>query len=77
MRGLGLFFGTARRNDPLKLVDPRPIADYGTNDLTTGDAGKDGYTVLSRARPDAQGNPPPVSGQIGPSYRGPDQSFEQ
>lgn len=78
MRGLGFFLGgRATRNDPVRLVDPRPIANYGTHDLETGNAGLDGYTTLSRAQPDAQGTPPHVSGVIGPSYRGPDQSFEQ
>lgn len=77
MRGLGLFFGRARRNEPVKLVDPRPIADYGTNDLCCGDAGRDGYTVLAKADPSRAGNRPPVAGTEGPVYRGPDDSFEQ
>lgn len=77
MRGMGLFFGRSSRNDPVKLEDPRPIADYGTRSLETGDAGKDGYTILSRAHPNAQGNPPPVKGVVGPAYQGPDSSFEQ
>jgi hypothetical protein len=76
MRGLGLFFGNTKRNDPIRMHDPRPLPVH--DDAThTGDAGKDGYTVLSRASPDAQGAPPPVSGVAGPTYRGPDQSFEQ
>jgi hypothetical protein len=78
MRGLGLFFGgPARRNDPVKLTDPHPIADYGTKDLCSGDAGKDGYSVLSQASPTAQGNPPFVKGAEGFVYQGPDSSFEQ
>jgi len=77
MRGIGLFFGRSSRNDPIKLDDPHPIADYGTKDLCSGDAGKDGYTVLSRANPNAQGDPPPVKGTAGRAYQGPDQSFEQ
>ena len=77
MRGLGMFFGTARRNDPVRLVNPRPIEDYGTKDLHSGDAGRDGYTVLSQANPSSQGNPPPVAGVVGPAYQGPDNSFEQ
>ena len=76
MRGLFLFGRRATRNDPVRLVDPRPINDYG-NDVEKGDAGKDGYTVLSRANPQAQGSPPPVNGAIGSAYQGPDQSFEQ
>ncbi len=71
------FFGRERRNDPVKLVDPRPIPDYGTHDLTSGNAGVDGYSVLSRANPQAQGSPPPVKGTEGFAYQGPDQSFEQ
>jgi hypothetical protein len=77
MRGLGLFFGIVRRNQPVKLSDPHPIADYGTNDLESGDAGRDGFTILSRAQPNAQGNPPMVKGAEGYAFQGPDQSFEQ
>ena len=76
MRSLGFFFGTAKRNDPLKLEDPRPLTDYG-DDILTGDAGKDGYSVLSKASAQAQGSPPPVPGTIGPAYNGPDNSWEQ
>ena len=77
MRGLGLFFGSARRNDPIKLEDPHPIADYGTKALESGNAGLDGFTALSKANPNAQGNPPPVKGSLGPAYQGPSQDFEQ
>lgn len=77
MRGLGLFLGVARRNDPVKLENPHPVTDYGIKSLESGDAGRDGYTVLSKASPNAQGNPPPVKGVVGPAYQGPDQSFEQ
>lgn len=76
MRGMGLFYGSNKRNQPVKLVDPRPIADYGTASLESGDAGKDGFTLLSRADPNRQGSPPPVAGTEGPVYWGPDQSFE-
>ena len=76
MRSLGLFFGRATRNDPVKLVDPRPLADYG-DDVEKGNACRDGFTVISRASATAQGSPPPVNGAIGPAYQGPDQSFEQ
>lgn len=75
MRGLFLF-GRHTRNDPVRLVDPRPVEIY-PNDLDTGDAGRDGMTVISKASPDAQGSPPPVNGVIGPAYQGPDNSFEQ
>ena len=74
MRGFGLFLGTARRNDPVKLVDPRPIANYGTKDVECGDAGRDGFTVLARAP--VPGMRPPVAGTVGPTYRGPDSAFE-
>jgi hypothetical protein len=76
MRGLGLCFGGAKRNDPVKLVDPHPVTNYG-DDVQKGNAGLDGFTVLSKASPRAQGSPPPVAGAIGPAYQGPDQSFEQ
>lgn len=77
MRGLGLFFGIVRRNQPVKLADPHPVADYGNNDLESGNAGRDGFTVLSRAQPTAQGWPPLVKGAEGLDYLGPDNSFEQ
>lgn len=79
MRGLGLFYGgmNGKRNDPVKVEDPHPVTDYGTKDLESGNAGLDGFTVLSRANPNAQGSPPPVKGVVGPVYNGPDQSFEQ
>lgn len=76
MRGFG-FYGSARRNQPVKLNDPHPVADQGRNSIESGDAGLDGFTVLSRANPDAQGCPPAVSGVVGPVYMGPDSSFEQ
>lgn len=74
MRGFG-FFGIQRRNDPIELVDPRPLPEYGDS-LHTGNIALDGFELLSKANPSAQGNPPPVKGVIGPTYRGPDQSFE-
>lgn len=77
MRGFGFFLGSrATRNDPVRLVDPRPLTDYG-NDVETGNAALDGFELLSKASPDMQGDPPPVAGVIGPSYRGPAQDFEQ
>jgi hypothetical protein len=73
---LSIFTGDARRNDPIKLQDPHPIHTY--NDAVhSGNAGLDGFTVLSRARPDRQGRPPPVAGQEGPAYMGPAEDFEQ
>lgn len=76
MRMLGIFFGGAQRNGNWLLEDPHPIKDYG-NSVCTGDAGRDGYTVLSRANPCCAGSPPPVAGTRAPLRRGPDQSFEQ
>ena len=75
MRGLGIFFGSNRRNDPVELEVTNPLERYAPAE--TGNAGIDGYSVISRARSNAQGNPPPVKGVVGPAYQGPDQSFEQ
>ena len=78
MRGMfGGFFGMAKRNGLVRLENPHPVEDYGTKCVESGDAGRDGFTVLSRANPNAQGSPPPVKGVEGPIYSGPDQSFEQ
>lgn len=76
MRGL-FFFGRNGRNQPIRLEDPRPVADRGRTSIESGNAGLDGFSVLSRANPDAQGNPPPVKGVVGPVCQGPDESFEQ
>lgn len=76
MRGFG-FYGSARRNQPVRLENPHPIADHGRASIESGNAALDGYTVLSRADADAQGCPPAVKGTVGPIYQGPDSSFEQ
>ena len=76
MRGIGFFFGSNKRNDPVKLTDPHPLIDYG-DDVQSGNAGLDGFTCLSKASPTSQGSPPAVAGTIGPVYQGPDSSFEQ
>ena len=73
----GLFFGAAKRNGLVRLEDPHHVEDYGTKSEESGNAGLDGFTVLSRANPNAQGSPPPVKGVGGPIHSGPDQSFEQ
>jgi hypothetical protein len=73
MRGFGFFFGNHKRNDPYRL-DPKNPVDRRFDD-STGDAGQDGYTVLSKADPNRAGSPPPVGGF--PEHQGPDQSFEQ
>lgn len=73
-RMLGLFFGTATRNDPIKLEDPHPINKYA-DPQHSGNAGLDGFTVLARARP---GKPsPPTGGQEGLAYFGQDEAWEQ
>lgn len=80
MRGMGLFFGTVRRNENYILEDPHPINRYGDpykGDVTCGDAGCDGFTVLAQASVDREGDRPSVKGTLGRAYRGPDQSFEQ
>jgi hypothetical protein len=77
MRGLGFFFGgTSKRNQRLLLEDPHPVTDYGTKDEESGNAGLDGFTVLSKANPNDQGNPPPVKGVVRPIYSGPDMAFD-
>jgi hypothetical protein len=76
MRGLGFFLGSNKRNDPIKLEDPHPIARY-EDSQHTGSPAHDGYTLLSRANPKAQGVAPPVEGTVGPVYRGPSEDFEQ
>jgi hypothetical protein len=77
MRGLGAFFGTERRNNPVRLLDRRPQPSPEER-VSTGNALQDGFTVLSRSAPDRQGTPPPVAGQspFG-NHQGPDDSFEQ
>ena len=76
MRGFVLFLGTAKRNQPVKLSNPHPVTDT-MDKMDTGDAGKDGYTVLTRADPNSAGYLPRVKGEEGPVYWGPDNSFEQ
>ena len=75
-RMVNLFYGVVKRNQPVKLGDPHPLINYG-DDQHSGDAGKDGYSVLSRASPTYQGDPPMVEGATGRDYLGPDGSFEQ
>lgn len=72
----GYFFSNPRRNENYILEDPRPIPRQ-KDTVCSGNAGLDGFTVLSRADPDAQGSPPSVKGTVGRTHRGPDQSFEQ
>ena len=76
MRMINLFLGRATRNDPVRLEDPRPIPRYADS-VTSGDAGLDGFTVLSRANPERQGDAPAVQGSLGPTYFGPAEDWEQ
>ena len=76
MRGLFFLGSRHTRNDPVRLVDPHPVERY-PDDIETGNAGRDGFTILSKASPDMQGEPPAVEGAIGPAYQGPSQDFEQ
>lgn len=60
-------FGYSRRNEPVELPDCNPLPDNAmSND--TGDAGRDGYTVLSRASRHT-GERPMINGI--PQYEGP------
>ncbi len=71
--GLYQPFGYARRNEPVRLppANPLPSNKLSSN---TGDAGQDGYTVLSRADR-ISGERPPTGGD--PEYWGPHQEQEQ
>lgn len=60
-------FGYASRNDPMNVPAKNPLPDNAmSND--TGNAGADGYTVLSRASR-YSGERPPIQGE--PVYDGP------
>jgi hypothetical protein len=76
MRMLSVFLGSHRRNDPIKLEDPHPIHNYG-DPTHSGNAGLDGYSLLSRADPANQGRAPAVKGSEGPAYMGPAEDWEQ
>lgn len=65
-------FGEARRNQPVEIPAVNPIEDNAmSND--TGNAGCDGYTVLSRASR-YSGQRPMIDGT--PQYEGPRMSEE-
>jgi hypothetical protein len=54
------FHAPYRRNQPVKLNDPRPVdRDY---DSASGNAGRDGYSRLSQADRET-GHRPPVGGE--------------
>lgn len=71
-----IFFRGPRRNGNWELENRRPIATFD-DAVQTGNAGLDGFSTLSRADPNRQGDPPAVSGTVGPVHQGPDTSFEQ
>lgn len=60
-------FGHARRNDPIAVEAVNPIEDNAMSH-DTGNAGRDGYTVLSRANR-YDGRRPFINGV--PQYEGP------
>ena len=60
MRMINVFLGSARRNDGIKLADPHPVPRYADS-VHSGNAGLDGYTLLSRADPTRQGQAPFVA----------------
>lgn len=70
---MGLPFGEAKRNQP---VDLKPANPLPPNKMcsATGDAGLDGYSVLSRASR-ITGERPSTGGT--PDYWGPHQTQEQ
>jgi hypothetical protein len=62
-----------QRVNPVRLQDPRPVErqqDLGC----TGDAGKDGYSVLVRSRP---GDPPGLTNGQEHNHQSPSWSWEQ
>lgn len=74
MRGfMGFPFGEAKRNQPVDLqpANPLPSNKMSSN---SGDAGLDGYSVLSRA--DRRTGLRPATGGT-PDYWGPHQDQEQ
>lgn len=73
MRGLGFYFGNAKRNDNWQAEDPRPLPRYA-DDVHTGSPAHDGYERLAVADPHRAGARPVVSGM--PTHRGPDSSWE-
>jgi hypothetical protein len=76
MRALAFWFGPGRRSDPIALDDLHAIPKY-EDAQDTGSPPHDGYSLLSKSDPKAQGNPPPVEGTIGQVRRGPNASFER
>jgi hypothetical protein len=74
MAMLGIFFGRAARNDPLRVQEKNPRPRYP--DAThPGNVPLAGYKVLSQASPENQGSPPFI--EAVPTHRHSDDSFEQ
>lgn len=70
---MGFPFGEAKRNQPVELSPANPLPPNKMSSCT-GDAGQDGYSVLSRADR-VSGQRPAVGGY--PQYWGPHQEQEQ
>lgn len=70
---MGFPFGEAKRNQPVDLKPANPLPP-NKHRADSGDAGLDGYTVLSRANP-VTGVRPPTGGH--PDYWGPNEAQEQ
>lgn len=70
---LGGPFGRTKRNEPVKLAPANPLPENSL-DSCSGNAGRDGYSRLSRA--DRASDLRPSIGGI-PTYWGPRMSEEQ
>lgn len=67
------FYGEPKRNEPVAVRPANPLPDNAKSS-DTGNAGRDGYTVLSRANPYTKVRPS-ISGH--PEPLGPDMAQEQ
>lgn len=67
-------FGMPRRNLPVEADPVNPLPPNAMS-LDTGDAGRDGYSVLSRASRFTGQRP--IAGGVEPTYNGPRMSEEQ
>lgn len=70
---MGFPFGEAKRNQPVDLEPANPLPP-NKHRSDCGDAGLDGYSVLSRANP-VTGVRPAIDGV--PQYDGPNMEQEQ
>jgi hypothetical protein len=73
---MGFPFGEARRNQPVELEPVNPLPPNKMKQ-DCGDAGIDGYTVLSRADRITDQRPPARGHRNSPEYWGPRQTDEQ